>query len=289
MLCRGSAWVAGLTIRALAQWVDGIVILVHMPDNATRDVIHEACIEKRIEGDILCDYTPEWQEMRLRQKMLDRARTLGATHIVICDDDEILSGNLLPYAKRGVQELAFGEPLQLPWPSLETLNTYRDDGVALDQWVTVAFGDRPDLHWAARGEERYDFHHRHPMSVEPLKRNHRPVERGAGGLMHLQFLSPRRLRAKQALYVMTERIRWPEKRTVEELNQMYGLTVYGHNVAYPSKGRVAQVPDSWWKPYEQWMKYLDIEAEPWQEAECRRLLAEHGQEKFAGLDLYGVG
>jgi hypothetical protein len=36
------------------------------------------------------------------------------------------------------------------------------------------------------------------------------------------------------------------------------------------------------------MKYLDVDAEPWQEAEVRRLVAEHGRETFAGLDLFGV-
>jgi hypothetical protein len=36
------------------------------------------------------------------------------------------------------------------------------------------------------------------------------------------------------------------------------------------------------------MKYLDVDAEPWQEAEVRRLVAEYGREKFTGLDLFGV-
>ena len=36
------------------------------------------------------------------------------------------------------------------------------------------------------------------------------------------------------------------------------------------------------------MKHLDLDAVPWQESECRRMMAQHGVERFRGLDLFGV-
>ena len=47
-------------------------------------------------------------------------------------------------------------------------------------------------------------------------------------------------------------------------------------------------PADWWAGYEHLMQYLDVDAEPWQEAEVRWLIKEHGPAKFAGLDLFGV-
>jgi hypothetical protein len=46
--------------------------------------------------------------------------------------------------------------------------------------------------------------------------------------------------------------------------------------------------NTWWKGYEHLMRHFHPSSEPWQEAEVLRLLAEHGVEKFAGLDLFGV-
>ena len=104
-------------------------------------------------------------------------------------------------------------------------------------------------------------------------------------MMHLQFLSERRLKAKQALYQMTEVLRWPDRMNPEALAAMYGKAVYESDpLAYDS----SPVPESWWAPYSHLMQYLDIDAEPWQEAECRRLVKEFGMEMFRGLDLFGV-
>ena len=117
--------------------------------------------------------------------------------------------------------------------------------------------------------------------------------------MHLQFLSERRLRAKQAWYQAEQVIRNPAPcqlegqfcRTPEELAArlaaMYGRAVYESD---PMKYSSAAVPLDWWLPYAHLMSYLDLSEDkaPWQEIELKRLIAQHGAEKFAGLDLFGV-
>lgn len=110
--------------------------------------------------------------------------------------------------------------------------------------------------------------------------------------MHLWGASERRLIAKHALYKVTERLRWPQKpRWI--IDNEYSLAVYGSATApltygTPTTWTYSPVPESWWAPYAHLMKYLDVDAEPWQEAEVRRLVAIHGRDKFAGLDLFGV-
>ena len=114
---------------------------------------------------------------------------------------------------------------------------------------------------------------------------HMPLGRDVrkGGILHGQMVSDDRLRWKQALYVMQETLRWPGRKTPQELNAMYGPTVH-----VPLPHHLTSVPSAWWEPYAHLMKYLDVDAEPWQKSECQRLWKEHGPEKFAGLDLFGV-
>ena len=114
--------------------------------------------------------------------------------------------------------------------------------------------------------------------------------------MHLQFLSERRLRAKQALYQMTEVLKTPDnmlgqRATREQVKAAYGRAVYESDPMHPGV-TTEKVPREWWDAYycgvgKQLARLFSAD-EPWQEAEVKRLLAEHGREKFAGLDLFGL-
>jgi hypothetical protein len=245
--------------------------------------------------------TKEWTEMAMRQSMLFEARERGTTHIALVDADEILTGNLLckldehglcihgGCIKKHCLEIPQREIFLLPWVCLARgIDRYYTSGTWFDNFASCVFKDSPELHWQTR--KGYDLHHRHPMGRD-FKFDYRPIAQSPdpsqhqGGLMHLQFLSERRLRAKQALYQVIEVLRWPDRMTPAELAKMYGMAVYESD---PLKIPTAPVPESWWAPYSHLLKYLDIESVPWQEDEVRRLVKEHGVEKFQGLDLFGV-
>jgi hypothetical protein len=99
--------------------------------------------------------------------------------------------------------------------------------------------------------------------------------------MHLQFANWERLKTKHALYKVWEVVRFT-KRTIENIEATY-------NQALDETGiRTTPTPASWWEPYQKWMGHVDFKSEPWQAAECKRLYAEHGPEKFKGLNLFGV-
>ncbi len=108
--------------------------------------------------------------------------------------------------------------------------------------------------------------------------------------MHLWGASERRLVAKHSLYQCTEALRWPDK-SREEIRREYSQSIKGRPWIgdTPDKWTYADVPRGWWEPYDSISggRY-SVDAEPWQEAEVRRLVAEHGRERFAGLDLFGL-
>ena len=98
--------------------------------------------------------------------------------------------------------------------------------------------------------------------------------------MHCQMVSDQRLRWKQFLYKLIERLRWPNKRTPAQLNVMYDPTVNAVD-------RMAPTPAEWWAGYESLLQYLNVDAEPWQKSEALRIMRENpGIE--AGLTDYGV-
>ena len=306
MAARNESWTIGMTARAALMWLDGLVILDHASTDRTCDIAAEVSREHPERVSILLESDPVWEEMRHRQRMLDEARARGATHICYIDADEILAGDLLTDqpGRLNIRHMFRSIPpnslLQIPWLALRgsIVQVHVSGPWAIGQNASFGFVDDPRLGWQARGPEKYDFHHRAPMGKPlvpwtPLG----PVNRRSG-LMHLQFVSGRRLRAKQCLYKLTEVLRWPDREPdqVHAVNQRYNLAVYG---AYePTPGWQARLDSTidgigagasaWWEPYKPLLKHFHPTAVPWQEAECQRLIAEHGAEKFAGLDLFGV-
>ena len=282
MPCRNEDWILGLSARVALMWCDSLVILDHASTDRTAEIIWDLVKEYggRVEWRRAPD--PMWAEMAHRQAMLSEARELSATHIAIVDCDEMLTGNLLN-SIRGHVEAAGSNMLMLPGYNLRGgLNRYHSNGVWGNRWFSTAFKDNPHANWS--GDK---FHSREPGGI--TWGHVEPVKQGEGGILHLWGASERRLRAKHALYKLVERIRWPGK-PVAEIDRMYSLAIHGDatNDAYgtPKTWGYSPVPPEWWDA--ELRHYIDVDAVPWQEAECRKLLEQHGTDKFIGLDLFGV-
>jgi hypothetical protein len=284
MPVRNEDWVIGLSARAILKWVDELVILDHCSTDQTREIACEIMSEFPDQITDLMDTDPIWKEMAHRQRLLSMARDQGATHIVTIDADEVVSANLVPHMRDIVADIPPGFILQLPWITCrDSIHQQHRSGLWAEQHASAAFVDQDLYFWAQRNG--YDFHQRAPMGrpEKPFK----PISHVGGGILHLQYSSRRRLLAKQALYKMTEVIRWPGRDTLETINGRYNWSVYGD----PKRQQtfdLSPVPPEWWAGYADLMQYLNVDAEPWQEAECRKLIEFFGAEKFAGLDLFGV-
>ena len=281
MPVRNEDWVLGLSARAALMWCEELILLLHACTDRSLEIAEAVRTEHpgRVSIDVQVDGV--WHEMVHRQIMLQMARERGATHIAIVDADEILTGNLdLTLSLDGAHIL------QLPLYNLRHgIQQYHANGLWGNRIVSVAFADDPALHWA--GDR---FHAREPQGKRLT--GFQPIAQGAGGVMHLWGASERRLLAKHALYKVTERVRWPAK-DVRSIDREYSMCVTGNPVVRnaprePECWMFREVPVSWWEPYAHLLQYLDVTAEPWQEAEVRRVVAEHGREKFAGLDLFGL-
>lgn len=288
---RNEDWCLGLTLRALLMWVDAIVVLLHACTDGSTDIVEQVIREHdRGRLSVLHFPDPVWTEMMHRQTMLTCARAIDATHIVTLDADEILTGNLWvnPLDHEGMRaqikiNLLSNHILQLPGYNLRNGTAqYHSNGIWGRRWFPVAFQDDPQLGW--HGDH---FHHREPMGLH--LNPYRPIEQGQGGVMHLWGCSERRLKAKHALYKVTERLRWREKR-IRDIDQMYSWAIHGRPEANdtPATWIYADVPAAWWEPHKSLMKHLHLDTEPWQEAEVQRLVEKHGREYFQGLDLFGV-
>jgi hypothetical protein len=279
MPARNEDWVIGLSARVALQWVDHLVILDHASTDMTPVTIADIAFEHPRRVTALSVSSDQWKEMQHRQSMLAKARELGGTHIAIIDADEIVTGNIVGQLKQMVFETPQESMLCLPGYNLRgSIWDYHSNGLWANRWFSVAFPDREEISWAAWGDS---FHHREPMASRFDV--HAPVKQGEGGVMHLWGVSERRLRAKHALYKMTERLRWPLK-SVLEIERQYNAAIEQPKPAW----MFGSVPESWWQPYCDFRSQLRENAVPWQEAECQRLYEKHGARWFRDLDLFGV-
>ncbi len=278
MPARNEAWIIGLSLRVALRWCDEAVVLDHASTDETPAILAGIAEEHPGRVHILWESAPVWQEMAHRQRLLNEGRARGGTHFALVDADEVLTGDLLPVVRQRVESLRPGRYLRsrmfCMWRGTDQ---YRDDRSVWSNRtdLALAFADCPGLCW--RADNGYDHHHREPYGV----RLGGVFLNADGGVMHMQFASWRRLTAKHALYKMTERIRWPQK-AVAEIDAMY-------NMALDESGLgLAAAPRGWWMPYRGLLPHLKLDHEPWQEAECRRLMELHGPEIFADLNLFEV-
>lgn len=279
MPARNEAWVIGLSIRAALRWCDEIIVLDHASVDETPVIIATAAAEFPGRVHVITEPSSEWAEMSHRQRLLDAARQLAASHVAIVDADEVLSGNLIGEIREALGRLRPGQLFQLPMRNMHrSIHQYRSDHSPFGHTITtLAFADSPELAW--RDRNGYPHHQREPYGSR-LGERYMPAQVD-GGVMHLQFSSWRRLLAKHALYKASERIRFPH-RSVAEIDRLYSLAPDERGLA------VSKAKPSWWAPYADLTGFLDIDREPWQEAEARRLVAQHGRENFSGLNLFGV-
>lgn len=290
MPVRNSDWILGLTARAVLKWCDHLVVLDHCSTDRTPEILIDLAGEFPDRLTVITESDPVWEEMRHRQRLLDEARKQDATHVAMIDDDEILTADLLPVIRDWFGGLERSTVMQMPWLCMRgSLHKYHAKGVWSEQMVSMGFVDDPAWHWSNSGRGGYDFHHRHPMG-RALRASQLAGGRQSG-LMHLQFVSGRRLRAKQALYQMTEVLRWPGKEPVDTVRRRYSLAVYGQQE--PPRPNdppmdLVQAPGRWWEGYKDLLPHVHLGEAPWQEAEALRLLKEHGPKRFAGLDLFGI-
>ena len=280
MSVRNEQHILGYSLRAALKWCDEVIVHLHSCDDRSEEIAMGVRLESN--GRVIIRETDQemWDEMPMRQSMLDRARGDGATHIAIIDADEVLTANLVPTISQWIEAVPEGRILQLPgYNSRHGINQFHANGIWGNRWFSLAFKDSPDLCWS--GDR---FHHREPLSSIRTPGAIRSIEHGLGGILHFWGANEARLIAKHRLYRVVERIRFPNK-PIYEIERMYGWATKGRPEAKdtPASWTFAPVPQGW--HHEELLQYLNVDAPNWQDAEADRLIEKHGRDYFAGLDV----
>ena len=277
-ICRNSDWSIEAVLRSALKWVDECVVLDHASHDSTSAILSSLVREtKRIRVVRVDD--PVWHEASHRQRTLEVARDMDATHCAIIDDDEILSENLVPRIRGALERMAPGETMNIPWVYLwRSLDRFRDDTSKWSRsYLPIGFRDSEALHWRTRGG--YDHHHRGPFGCAP--RNHGPFGVNSqnsgylhgGGMLHYQHANWDRLMAKQTWYQMMELVRWPEF-GIDRIKARYAPTFDETEI------HTSPVPPEWWGPEK---SLIRVGKPPWQKADMERMITEMGRDYFEGI------
>jgi glycosyltransferase involved in cell wall biosynthesis len=269
-MARNEEWILEASIKQARKWCDVIVVFDHASTDRTPEIA-SALADRYIRED-----DPIWREMEYRHRMFEETAKLKPSHLALVDADELISENAIELYRDAVLQLAPREVARAPMiPAWGSLDMYRSDSsVWSTAWISIGVGFHAGLEWKPKGG--YQHHAREPRKTElyaDIGRRYR------NGVFHLQFAYKRRLKAKHAWYKMMEVTRYPFK-PVDMIDRQYNQALNESDM------KLVECPKEWWDP--EIKALIDTDHEPWHEAECKRLWAEHGPEKFAGLNLFGV-
>jgi hypothetical protein len=287
MPVRNEDWILALSAAVALEWCDTLVLQLHACTDQSREIA-EALFEQhgaeRVR--IIAELDGAWDEMTYRQHLLSEARACKATHIAMIDADEVISANIANTIRLNIEHAPPDAIMMLPGFNLRGGLEYHASGIWANRQFSTVFRDQPRLGWA--GDR---FHHREPMGA-PLLRYGCYSPRN-GGTLHYWGFDELRLRAKHALYKVTERIRYPQK-PVRSIDLQYNMWRSAADVA-AHEGRAEPlwtysqpIDKTWlWPQFPQPRRVGNI-GFTWQAAEVIRLVDEFGREMFAGLDLFGI-
>jgi hypothetical protein len=298
MLTRNSDWIIPFTLRAALKWNDEMVVLMHRCEDRTEAICQEIAAEHPGRVHLAKTEDGAWNEMWHREHTLRIAREIGATHCSIVDDDEWVTANLLQTVRDQILSLHPRQSYVLPMiPVWRSMTQYRTDPCVWTRAVvSLAFADGEGVSWTP-APDAYQHHRRFPTRIITEKRNRvrekrmamrarrptpiveKPIEI-SGGCCHAQWADWNRVWFKQQIwYPCLELAQYPGRKTLPEIREMYSHAVNEDGL------RLAPMPSEWIGPYKDIIHLAKPEGEPWQKADCRRMLKEFGRERFRGIDI----
>jgi glycosyltransferase involved in cell wall biosynthesis len=206
---KNEEWVLQEYIHSVKKITDTIIAYDDMSTDRGRDLLEKA-------GAILIteNYKEKsgWAEHSIRERLLREGRSLGGTHFICLDADEIFSNNFYHLGKEFITSLQPGQSLWLDW-----VNVYRDteheriDTVYKKISKSFIFCDdrNSQFPYAFLGVSR--------TPGDPLNRIVIPREQGS--VIHFQFLNTKRSTMKRNWYMCSELIK--ATRSPRRINTTY--------------------------------------------------------------------
>lgn len=264
-------------LRTLALYTDAIVYLDDASEDDSVVVVKSLAAECRIER-ILRNRRWRRDEPGDRNRLLRAGRSIGGTHFIVLDADEMFTANGLEqgFLRRAILDLKPGDVLELNWIQLwRTTARYRFD-------QSVWTWNMKDFAFADDGQARYQSRFIHcPRTPGGLAGARHRVEGYERGVLHFQFVHWHNLLVKQAWYRCLERIRNPRE-PASEINRIYAASVDETGLG------VRPAPPSWFAGYPSFDPSVYSQPALHREHEVARWFKRYGREFFRDLDIWSV-
>lgn len=264
-------------LQALSLYTDAIVFLDDASTDNTLAIVQSVATRYHIET-ILCNTQWFRDEPGDRNKLLQAGRTIGGTHFIVIDADELFTANFLPNnkLKKHILSLKEGDKLVVPWIQLWRSHTqYRDDkSVWASSQKVVAFCDDKSCFYQS------EFIHTAPAPYN-LKGEIILFTDRSYGLLHFQFVNWENLLLKQAWYACLERIRFPKKLCCE-INQRYAPAIDETNI------NLVKADLDWLNGYVFFDESVYQKPSSWRKNQVCEWFNEYGKDYFAELNIWHI-
>jgi glycosyltransferase involved in cell wall biosynthesis len=265
-------------LRALSYYTDAIVILDDASTDETLKIICSLAHECHIEKILKKTEWKDWNEPFNRNQLLAAARSIGGTHMVIIDADEMFSANCREndYLRKKILALQPGDSMGCQEINLwRGINKYRNNDGSV--WVPrdnerifcdngVAYYPQGFIHGGAlpRG----------------LNGTYYPSKDTSHFILHFQFVNWQNLLIKQAWYRCLEHIHNP-KQSVQRLNEIYGKSKDENNIKFQQT-----CPE--WFDYPFFDASIFYQPEQWRKKQVLAWFEQYGKEFFKDLDIWDI-
>lgn len=262
-------------VNAMLRTVDDVCFLDDYSSDGTVQEIESLRSVKNLRGRIhlLTKIKREPRNEPLdRNRLLQFARSLGGTHFLVIDSDELLTSNLqLQELLNICSRLNPGDSVQLQWIQLwRSTDKFRvDKGIWGENYKTFLFADDQSSFYKS------DFIH--TPRVPNLNGKQLRIKGPRFGVLHFQFSNWDSVVLKHYWYKALERIRRPE-RSIEVINKRYNSSLNEDGI------ELANCPSDWIEGFEPGIQDM-IPTSLWRARELINWRLTYPELSFKGLDI----
>ena len=276
MRVRNEINVIDFSLRALAQHTDAIIVLDDCSSDGTFETIQSLEKECNI---IRVIHNEEYiyDEWRDRTSLIDAARELGGTHLLMLDADEAITANFprMNLLRKLICGLEPGDVIRLQMFNLwRGIDKYRRDrSVWSGNTFPIVFCDDGN----SQTGKKFAHFPRLPINNGKVY----VIQSYEFGILHFQFVNWRNLLIKQAWYRCLEKINLPDKPT-EKINAQYAAS------KDETKLKTIASNPNWYNGYSFFNPVIFDLPETWREKQIGDWIQEYGKDFFKELDIWNI-